>query len=141
MTAATIRPAEPTDGEALWPLVRDFATSFAPVRAVFERTLPELLARDDTRVLVAEADGRLTGYLLVSVHATFFANGPVAWIEELMVDERVRRGGVGAALMRAAELWAADAGAAYVSLATRRAAAFYAALGYDESAVFFTKRL
>ena len=43
--------------------------------------------------------------------------------------------------MEAAEVWAAAAGAAYVALATRRAAPFYAALGYDESAAFFRKVL
>jgi hypothetical protein len=43
--------------------------------------------------------------------------------------------------MDAVETWARDRGAAYVSLATRRASEFYLALGYDESAVFFRKML
>ena len=43
--------------------------------------------------------------------------------------------------MDAAERWAEDAGAAYVALATRRAAGFYARLGFEESATFFRKRL
>lgn len=43
--------------------------------------------------------------------------------------------------MRFAEEWAADQGAAYVALATRRAADFYAALGYAESATFFRKEI
>lgn len=43
--------------------------------------------------------------------------------------------------MAAAEDWARDAGAGYVSLASRRAGAFYLALGYEDSAVFFKKGL
>lgn len=49
--------------------------------------------------------------------------------------------GVGRGLMAAAEAWAAARGAAYVSLATRRAGGFYQALGYDDSAVFFKRSL
>ena len=43
--------------------------------------------------------------------------------------------------MGAAQAWASGSGAAYVALATRRAAAFYTALDYEESAVFFRKPL
>jgi GNAT superfamily N-acetyltransferase len=140
-SAVAVRPAALADADALWPLVRAFATSFSPERGALDGTLPELLAREDTLLLVAEADDRMVGYLLASVHPTLFANAPVAWVEEVMVDERARRGGVGAALMRTAELWAAGAGAAYVSLATRRASDFYRALGYEDSAIFFRKGL
>jgi hypothetical protein len=41
--------------------------------------------------------------------------------------------------MSAAEEWSASAGAAYVSLASRRSGDFYASLGYEESATFFRK--
>ena len=142
MTASvTVRAADLADADALWPLVRDFATSFTPDRTVFERTLPALLARDDTLLVVAESEARVVGYLLASVHLTLFANGAVAWVEEVMVESDARRGGAGSALMLAAERWAVGEGAAYVSLASRRAAAFYDALGYDDSAVFFRKTL
>ena len=119
--------------------MRAFAVSFTPERDAFERTLRELLSRTDTLLLVAEADGAVIGYLLASVHPTLFANAPVAWVEEVMVDAGSRRAGVGSALMAAAERWAAESGAAYISLASRRAAEFYLALGYEDSAVFFRK--
>ena len=136
-----IRPAVAADADALWPLVRAFAVSFTPERAAFERTLPELLTRTDTLLVVAEADGAVVGYLLASVHPTFLANAPVAWVEEVMVDAESRRAGAGSALMAAAERWAAEVGAAYISLASRRAGEFYVTLGYDDSAVFFRKHL
>jgi hypothetical protein len=39
------------------------------------------------------------------------------------------------------ERWAAERGAKLVALATRRAAPFYQALGYQESATYFRKLL
>ena len=134
----TVRAANPADADALWTLVREFATSFVPERAAFDTTLPLLLGRDDVLVLVAEDDG-VVGYLLASEHPTFFANGPIAGVEEVMVTPAHRRSGVGAALMAAAEAWAAERGAGYVSLASRRAGDFYLALGYTDSAVFYKK--
>jgi GNAT superfamily N-acetyltransferase len=100
-----------------------------------------LITRRDTLVLIAEGDEQVVGYLLASTHGTFFANAPVAWVEELMVAEPARRSGIATALIAHAELWARQQGAAYVSLATRRAANFYDALGYEESAIFFRKLL
>lgn len=135
-----IRPAEAGDAEQLWPLVEDFAVSYRPERSAFERSFRDLLDRSDTLVLVAVSDaGAVVGYLLGSVHGTFFANGPVAWIEELMVSESVRRLGVAAKLLSSAEDWARDLPAAYVALASRRAGDFYLKMDYEESATYFRK--
>jgi GNAT superfamily N-acetyltransferase len=56
-----------------------------------------------------------------------------------MVEELYRKLGIGRALVDEAEQWSASVGGIYISLATRRAGAFYVALGYDESATFFKK--
>ena len=74
-------------------------------------------------------------------HDTFFANGRVAWVEEIMVDEDVRGRGVGKALMQAFEAWARGRDLKLVALATRRAGQFYLALGYEDSATYFRKML
>jgi GNAT superfamily N-acetyltransferase len=140
-TAISIRLAEPGDAEAIWPLTRDFATSVSPVRRSFDVAFARLVVDDNALLVVAETSGRAVGYLLASSHETLFANGPVVWVEEVMVADEARRTGVGAALMTAAEDWAATRGAVYVSLATRRADAFYRALQYEESALFFRKML
>ena len=81
------------------------------------------------------------GYLLGFVHPAFFANGPVAWVEEVLVRPEYRGRGAGRALMSAFEQHAAGRDCRLVALATRRAAAFYRALGYQESAVYFRKVL
>ena len=57
-------------------------------------------------------DGPATlGYVAASVHPTLYANGPVTWIEELMVAEDARGRGVGRALVTAVERWALSRGA------------------------------
>ena len=136
-----IRAATIEDAEQLWPLVRDFAASFAPELEAFEALLPSVLGRDDTLLIVAEVRGKVVGYLLASARLAFLANGPVAWVEEVAVASEYRRSGIGRRLMATAETWAHEQGAAYVSLASRQAAAFYLALGYEDAAVFFKRRL
>ncbi|MEJ3653681.1 GNAT family N-acetyltransferase [Actinomycetes bacterium KLBMP 9759] len=137
-----IRLARPDDADGVWPLARALATSFTPERDRFESTWAELLGAPRALVVVAEGEGRrIVGYLLAHSHLAFFANGPLAWIEEVMVDERHRRSGVGKRLVARAEDWARSIDAAYVALASRRAGAFYLALGYEDSAVFYRKML
>ena len=65
----------------------------------------------------------------------------MAWVEEVVVRRADRGRGAGAALTGAFERWAAGHGCALVALATRRAAPFYLATGYEESAVYFRKLL
>lgn len=135
----SVRPARASDRDAVWELAREFATTYEPVRGLFDPAYDELL---QTALHVAELDGVLCGYVVAHRHATLFANAPVMWVEELMVAPGARRLGVGRALMTAVEEIARTAGAAaYVALATRRAAPFYDALGYEPSATFFRKLL
>jgi GNAT superfamily N-acetyltransferase len=137
-----VRSAWAQDRAGVWELAREFATTFTPARADFDRSFDALIRDPEALVVVAvTASGQLVGYLLAHRHLTFLANGPVAWVEEVMVDEAVRREGVGRVLMAHAEAWARAGGAAYIALATRRASAFYRALGYEESAAFYRKLL
>jgi GNAT superfamily N-acetyltransferase len=125
----------------VWPLVKDFADSYVADNTAFQTSFSELIVRPDTLVLAAELDAQIIGYLLANVHGMFFANGPVVWIEEVMVAEFARGKGVGRALMARAEEWAAAIPATYVSLASRRSRDFYSVLNYVDSATFFKKDL
>lgn len=135
-----LRRARLDDEQALLPLVGAFATSFVPEEMAFRASFRALMEDDKTCLLVADA-GSLVGYLLGLVHETFYANGPVGWVEEVMVEESWRRRGVGRQLMEAFEGWACGRGCRLVALATRRAAPFYLALGYEESATYFRRLL
>ena len=136
-----IRPARAADADAVALLAGDLAQSFAFSPEKFGLSFPALLAAEDTCLLVAVAADQCVGYLLGFTHLTFYANGPVGWVEEVLVRQDHRGQGAGRALMSAFEMWAAKRGCALVALATRRAAPFYRALGYDESAAYLRKLL
>ena len=136
-----IRPAEVGDADAVFALARSLAITFLVDRPGFDRGFDAVGASPGANLLVAEIDGEVVGYLLGFVHPTFYANGPVAWVEELAVHEAVRRRGVGARLMAAFEDRARAEGARLVALATTRAGAFYTAIGYARHAEYFRKHL
>ena len=144
-----IRRATPADADTVAELAAELAQSFPFSRAAFDQSYPAVLAAADACLLLATGgrqpatDGGEdpVGYLLGFRHPAFFANAPVAWVEEILVRPEYRGRGAGRALMSAFEQHAADQGCALVALATRRAAAFYRALGYQESASYFRKVL
>lgn len=135
----SVRLAEVADVDQIFTLTSDFATSFRPDAQALQASLARLIRHSDARVLVAVETAMIVGYLLGFDHDTLFANGRVAWIEELMVREDRRRNGIGRMLVERFERWTRERGERLVGLATRRAAAFYAAIGYEESAAYFRK--
>jgi GNAT superfamily N-acetyltransferase len=130
------------DLDAVFELVNDFVTSFWLDRAAFEASFELLCADESAWLHVAEVEGEgVVGYCLGFDHFTFYANGRVSWVEEIMVDEEMRGLRIGRQLMDAFEVWAVERGSALVALATRRAGGFYTALGYEDSATYFRKLL
>jgi GNAT superfamily N-acetyltransferase len=136
-----VRHAGAGDADAVGALAAELALSFEFSREKFAVTYPALLAADGACVLLAVAGQEGLGYLLGFRHLTFYANGPVGWVEEIVVRRDDRGQGIGRALMGAFEQWAASQGCGLIALATRRAAPFYHALGYEESATYFRKVL
>src|SRR5262249_58915704 len=114
----TIRPARAADEGAILSLARPFATSFAIDERAFHRAYGELLTSTEALVLVAESESAIVGYLLGFDHPTFYANGRVAWVEELMVDEAWRRQRVCTAPLRPFQTWARQRGCPPRALAT-----------------------
>jgi GNAT superfamily N-acetyltransferase len=112
---------------------------------VFAATYAQLLGRDDAIVLVAEESAEnntvIVGYLLGFDHPAFYANGRVSYVEEVAVREDRRGQQIGRRLMDEFEQWAHARSSVLVTVATRRASAFYLALGYEETATLFRKVL
>ncbi|HEX8834904.1 MAG TPA: GNAT family N-acetyltransferase [Abditibacteriaceae bacterium] len=135
----TIRQAQPGDMEAIFRLARDFATSFVPEEDAFRTSFAAVLGDPDACLLVAEIDEYVVAYVLAFFHHTFYANGRVAWVEEIMVHENYRKHGIGKRLMDGVENWAAEQNCKLIALATRRASNFYEAIGYEASATYYRK--
>jgi GNAT superfamily N-acetyltransferase len=140
-TCLIIRVAESADRDAVFALAREFATSFDVEAANFGLVFDELMQSPDARLLIALVDNNVVGYLLGFDHPAFFANGRVAWVEEIMVEPDQRRRGIGRKLMAEFEHWTASRNARLIALATRRAGDFYRSLGYEESATYFRRLL
>jgi GNAT superfamily N-acetyltransferase len=136
-----IRPANPTDAAAVAVLAGTLARSFPFSPAAFQMTFAALLRTEGAGLLVAVEQEVVVGYLLGFRHLTFYANGPVAVVEEIVVRDDRRGLGIGRALMGAFEQWAGSRECRLVALATRRAAGFYLAIGYEESATYLRKVL
>ncbi len=136
-----IRKAKIEDLEQLYPLVEEFVSSFMVDRDSLKNSLLSLVGDSDALLLVVEKESELVGYCLGFLHLTFYANGKVAWLEEIMIKSDYHRHGIGKALMEKFEIWAKDSGALLSALATRRASSFYDALGYEESATYYRKIL
>lgn len=137
----TIRRAGPADEAQLFDLTKDFATTFVPELELFSRSFQHLLYQEDAALIVAERAQELTGYLLGFDHYSLSTDGRISWVEELMVREDCRRLGLGRQLMGSFEEWARQRDSQMIALATRRAAPFYQAIGYEQSAVYFRKKL
>jgi N-acetylglutamate synthase-like GNAT family acetyltransferase len=135
-----IRRAEHKDVDAVFRLAKDFAISFVVDERAFRTTFTQLLIEPDAFLAVAVVEEHIIGYILGFNHKTFFANGRVGWVEEIMVKEECRQQGIGKRLMQSMEAWASAQGCKLVALATRRAADFYHGLGYQESATYFRKQ-
>jgi len=77
-----VRPAEAGDAEAVAELAAGLAQSFPFSRASFDLSYPALLAAGDAVLLLAAGEDDHLGYLLGFRHLTFYANGPVGWVQD-----------------------------------------------------------
>src|SRR5215510_3690388 len=105
-----IRLAQDADAEAVLALAKPFATSFVVEEQAFQHAFAALLTSPQAYLAVAETAQQLVGYVLGFEHYTFFANGRVAWVEEITVSEALRRQGIGKLLMQEFEVWAGARG-------------------------------
>ena len=137
-----VRQALAGDADEVFILVQELATTFVPTKQKFVESLSRLCANNHALVLVAEeTGGQLAGYLLGFLYDTFHADGPVTLVEELCVRPDTRGSRVGRTLMMAFEAWSRTSGGVLVAVATRRARAFYEAIGFDSRGDYLEKLL
>ena len=111
-------------------LVPQLSRTSAPLD---RRRLERIVAAPATTLFVARDGGRIVGMLTLAVFE--IPTGVRAWIEDVVVDDAARGGGVAGALMQAALDRSSDLGARTVDLTSRpdREAAnrLYARLGFE----------
>jgi len=136
-----IRAAVPADQGQVAALAAALAQSFPFSPAAFAASYPALLAAPDACLLVADTGAALAGYLLGFRHLTFFAGGPVGWVEEVLVTETDRGQGTGRALMGGVRGLGGGPRLCAGGAGHQAAAPFYRALGYEESAAYYRRLL
>jgi ribosomal protein S18 acetylase RimI-like enzyme len=133
---AGCRVSEATAADAgllrsILPLLPQLSSSPPPLSLA---ELERIVSSPATRLLVAKGDdGRVQGMLTLVLFLV--PTGMRAWIEDVVVDEGIRRGGVATALVQSALAVAEAAGARTVDLTSRpsREAAnrLYQRLGFE----------
>lgn len=123
----TVRPAKAGDIDAiarLWEALVNYhraldedlppATPQGSMR--YARRLIDHLDDTMARVLVAELDGKVIGYVLgvvVDLAPDMFAQGASGFLADIYVDTQHRRSGVGRALVQALGEWFKEKGLSY----------------------------
>ncbi|MGQ9571731.1 MAG: GNAT family N-acetyltransferase [Dehalococcoidia bacterium] len=147
----SIRPAREADLAAITELLGQMDETMYPARPQADSAtrlgiFRQIAADPHQHLLVAETDGRIVGtaHLVVIPHLSRSCK-PSAVVENVVVDEAHRGKGVGAALMRAVEQVAREAGCYKLTLSTNLARSgaqrFYSRLGWKRTHYGFSLEL
>ena len=139
----TLRAAVPGDADEIAQLFTDEGYPAGPSDIV-ERL--ERFASPHSRVIVAEHDGAVIGFIAIHALPRFEHDDRILRILALVVDAGARERGVGRTLMAEAERIGGELGAAFVEITAGHhrpeARQLYESLGYDATvAAYLRKKL
>jgi GNAT superfamily N-acetyltransferase len=136
----TVRPAVSADHDRVLGLVGQLGHAFPVDAERFAEAFTFALSDEGrTAVFVAESDGDVVGYCLVTMTPLLYSNGLSAQLQEIVTAEDTRATGVGTALVRAVEALCEQMGVTQLTVASRRAGGFYDRLGYHEAAEYMRR--
>jgi|WetSurMetagenome_2_1015567.scaffolds.fasta_scaffold266911_2 GNAT superfamily N-acetyltransferase len=141
-----IRDCASSDAEALFRLFGHWDASRSYDRVVFMASLEAVLNDPAVRIIVAEEGGAIVGYGQITERRKL-GQGCSLDVDQLLVDESRRSGGIGKALMARIEQIARESGLGLVALHSQahrsRAHVFYERLGYQLKKIskYYEKRL
>ena len=137
----TLRPAEPSDAETIATLFTDEGYPAGPTDIV--RRLERFEAAG-ARVVVAEHEGVMLGFIAVAAIPRFEHNDWILRVVALVVDAGARERGVGRTLLAEADRIGREMGAAFVELTAGHhrpeARHLYESLGYDSSVTAYLRK-
>ena len=142
---AIVRAATENDIPRILELYRQLAISTAPVELDqkpsledYRRVFGQISAVSGLELLVAEEEGEVTGSLVLFIAPNLSHGGlPWALVENVIVDQKYRREGIGKLLMDYAIARAKEAGCYRIGLSSdkkrQEAHHFYRSLGFEAS--------
>ncbi len=142
-SGVTLRPAELTDADAIAALFTDEGYPAGPSDIVARL---ERFRSPHSRVIVAEHDGAMLGFIAVHALPRFEHDDRILRILALVVDAGARERGVGRTLIAEAERIGDEIGASFVEITAGHhrpeARQLYESLGYDATvAAYLRKKL
>lgn len=136
-----LRPARPADAEAIATMFTDEGYPVGPSDIVARL---ERFASPQARVIVAEHEDALLGFVAIYALPRFEHDDWIVRILALVVDAGARERGVGRALMGEAERVGRELGAAFIELTAGHhrpeARQLYESLGYDASVTAYLRK-
>ena len=136
-----IRKARAEDLSGVVVLAREFQSETELDECFFYLAWGEKLKDPNSYIGIAESDNSIFGYISGYLHLAFYANGSTFWVDEIFVNETMRRKGVGKSLMNSIVPWLRERECKLIALATNGAKEFYSELGFQDSAKYFKKPL
>ena len=137
----TLRPARSADAAAIAALFTDEGYPAGPSDIVVRL---QHFNTPESRVIVAEHDEAILGFIAVHAMARFEHDDLILRILALVVDAGARERGVGRALMGEAERVGVELGAAFVELTAGHhrpeARQLYESLGYDSAVTAYLRK-
>ncbi|MGO1538587.1 MAG: GNAT family N-acetyltransferase [Leucobacter sp.] len=141
----TIRRGQFEDASVLFELALQYQTNRERIgRDEFGVAFDNVLRKrtEETNVLfVAEDDGKVVGYSLMTVSRLLHAPGLTAHLQEIVVDSDSRGDGVGDRLMQANEHYCMGRGVRQLSASTSRIGSFYNHRGFEAMGEHYRKLL
>jgi ribosomal protein S18 acetylase RimI-like enzyme len=136
-----LRPALPADATAIAALFTDEGYPAGPSDIVGRL---EQFETPHSRVVIAEHDGAILGFIAVHAMPRFEHDDLILRILALVVDAGARERGVGRSLMAEAERIGREVGAAFVELTAGHhrpeARHLYESLGYDSTVTAYLRK-
>ena len=136
-----LRPAQAADAPAIAALFTDEGYPAGPSDIVARL---ERFETPQSRVVIAEHDGAILGFIAVHAMARFEHGDSILRILALVVDAGARERGVGRTLMAEAERIGRELGAAFVELTAGHhrpeARHLYESLGYDSTVTAYLRK-
>ena len=136
-----LRPAAPGDAEAIATMFTDEGYPAGPSDIA---TRLQRFATPGARVIVAEHDGALLGFIAIHALPRFEHDDWIVRVLALVVDAGARERGVGRSLMAEAERVGRELGAAFIELTAGHhrpeARQLYESLGYDASVTAYLRK-
>jgi GNAT superfamily N-acetyltransferase len=136
----TIRAARPADVAAMAALVAELFViekDFKVDRAKQENGLRMIIERPSAGAWVVELGGRIVGMATAQAIVSTAEGGESAWVEDVIVTEKLRGRGIGRKLIEAVQAWCAARGATRMQLLAdgenQRGVEFYEGRGWQRT--------